>query len=174
MVSIDSILAEKGLIKQDILNTDKFALDKECIEHPQIYDIVGELVSYLEGERDSVKLDKEELWAQKAINYRKLLEAEGTKTSDPKIEQLVTIDPEYKKVSKKYLELKLKCDLLKNVKESLDKKTKQLDNLTYLFNSNYFTLNVGREKEGVKELKVEEKRKLIRRFSVSPEKIPIL
>lgn len=161
-ISVDSILLEKGLVKQDILNIKKDVLDKECIEHPNIYDIVGEALSYLEGDRDSVKLDKEEMYAQKAVHYRKLAEAEGGKTSDPKIEQLVLIDEEYKLICRRFLEFKLKCDLLKNVKESLDKKTKSLDNLVYLHNSSYFVLDVGKEQKVVKDLKLSEKRRLIR------------
>lgn len=164
-ISIDSLLFEKGLIKQDILNTDKFQLDKECIEIPNIYDIVGELISYLEGERDSVKLDKEEMYAQKAINYRKMIESEGGKTSDPKIDQLVVIDEEYKTVSRRFLEVKLRCDLLKNLKESLYEKSRKLDTLTELYKTGYFILDVGKGRDSVKEVKDEEKRKLIRKLS---------
>ena len=164
-ISIDSLLFEKGLVKQDILNTDKFQLDKECIEIPNIYDIVGELISYLEGERDSVKLDKEEMYAQKAINYRKMIESEGGKTSDPKIAQLVVIDEEYKTVSRRFLEVKLRCDLLKNLKESLYEKSRKLDTLTELYKTGYFILDVGKGRDSVKEVKDEEKRKLIRKLS---------
>lgn len=164
-ISIDSLLFEKGLVKQDILNTDKFQLDKECIEIPNIYDIVGELISYLEGERDSVKLDKEEMYAQKAINYRKMIESEGGKTSDPKIDQLVVIDEEYKTVSRRFLEVKLRCDLLKNLKESLYEKSRKLDTLTELYKTGYFILDVGKGRDSVKEIKDEEKRKLIRKLS---------
>ena len=102
MTSIDSLLAEHGLIKQDILNINKFELDKECVEISNIYDIVGELISYLEGERDSIELDKEEMYAELAIQYKKSLEAEESKTSDPKIKQMVIINGDYKAISRKY------------------------------------------------------------------------
>jgi len=172
MTSIDSLLAEHGLIKQDILNINKFELDKECVEISNIYDIVGELISYLEGERDSIELDKEEMYAELAIQYKKSLEAEESKTSDPKIKQMVIINGDYKAISRKYLELKLKCNLLKNVKESLYIKSGKLDTLTEQYKSNYFMLNVGQSKEGVKELRLKENRKLI--SESSSKKIPIL
>ena len=55
-----------GLSKPDILNIDKFELDRECTEISNIYDMVGELVSYLEAERDSTEIDKNEIYSPRS------------------------------------------------------------------------------------------------------------
>lgn len=166
MISTDSLLREKGLTKQDILNIDKYNLDEECMNHPNICEIVGELLFEMEGKRDSLELDKDEVFAQKAIDFKKEAAINDEKTSDAKIAQMVIINPLYKSLQRQYLDLKLQCKLLKNIKEGLDIKTAKINDLVHLHNSGYFVRNLGMNKEGVAQLKLQEKRRLIQSASI--------
>lgn len=160
--TLDDILANYGLSKVDILNVDKYNLDEECVVHPQICEKVGEILARLESEKDSIEVDKDELFAKKAIFYKKQMEEKGEKTSDPKIEQLVLVDEEYISINKKYLEAKLKCRLMKNMREGLDIKSFSINNLVNLYESNYYTLNLGKSTKTTQENKLQYQRKLVR------------
>lgn len=152
-------MTEQEIIKNELLQPyectvnslhliNKNALDVTCMTHGSEYEKVGELACILEDKRDRAKYEVDEVYALLTTKYREETEKDGGKPlSDKKIEAMVITSSEYKEILTQYLDLKYKTNLIESLIKSLDKKTKELDNLCSLYLGGYFAHNVGEVKE---------------------------
>lgn len=122
---------------KEMLIIDKHSLDKECEQHPSLYDEIAEMHVTAISIRDNLKEKMDKTWAERAQYYR----THATeKVTEGKIQELVAIDNLYTKAQKEYAEAKLEADLWGVRRDAFGQRAGMIRSLSDLYTAGYFNL----------------------------------
>lgn len=121
------------------LKIDKFNLDEELVQQPQLLYEVSSQLSLYTSRRDAAKqqLQNAEAAADNAIRRR--ASKREQRITEREIESRKRSDPEVEQANKVYLDLCYACNMLAGLKEAFQQRSYVLKDLVSLFVANYYS-----------------------------------
>lgn len=120
------------------LRLDKHNLDEEAIRQPDLYQEISEAHSEAVATRDTLKEALQAKDAELAEGYREKAAKSGERTSETKIGDQVSQDPEHQKAYKLWVKAAKLASMLQGLLWAADQRNKVLKLLADLYLSGYF------------------------------------
>ena len=140
------------------LAIDINALHLEWLRQPQLFMEYAEQCADARRKLDKVKESIDVLKAEKDSIIRQNWAANGVKCTEAQVSNHVLMDPDYRKATDHYIELKYEYEMLSSAVKAFEQKKSALENLVRLHGQQYFSspeVNDGdwneQTREGVKE-----------------------
>ena len=125
---------------KDILEIDKFSLDKEWERQSILYMEWAEKVAEKQLHRDKMKFNLEYVKANLDYQIRSSPEKYGiVRVTEASIQNAIINQPEYIAAKDKFIKAEYDLSLAQSIKEALHHKKKALENLTQLWLSGYYS-----------------------------------
>jgi hypothetical protein len=166
-------MSEKSLSER--MKLDKYSLDDNAIEQPDIYRECSENWAKASLERDKAKESLEVVTARVSKAIRENPEKYGIeKVTDKAVQENLLLNEEYRKASKAVIQAQYNVNVLQSMKEAAEHRGRALRILSDLYSGSYFSATAGekfkqsaveRGKEAMKE-KLHESKKLTLRKKV--------
>ena len=118
-------------------------LDEEWLKLPQQYYTITSKLAVVRTALEKAKADLDHTKAQLDADIRSnpdVYGVTGDKLTEPRIERLIALQPEYKNALANYLQLRKKYEILRSVQSALEMKKAALENLVKLYASQYFMI----------------------------------
>lgn len=123
------------------LTIDRNALDSAVIEQPTLFYEVAELAASARDELEGAKGALDHAAAETANDLRKAAEIAGSKTTEARISEQVTISGVFVTAEVAVREAKLSADRAGNLKEAYSQRASMLKLMVDLYASNYFSVS---------------------------------
>jgi hypothetical protein len=117
------------------LRIDRNNLDKDVIQQPQLYWEVSRNLTEALDKKDQLKDLMERTFAKISNDIR----GEEPKSTESKLKELTTIDPEYQTSRNDYLNAKAIADKWQALKDAFSQRSFMLKELVSLYSANYFS-----------------------------------
>lgn len=132
---------EKRSLEQDLM-IEVLKIEEEVTKQPALYHYYGEKWVDACKLRDAVKIEVEEVYAQRESFYRRKLSKKSDKVTEAMIKAKVYQDELYKKVQEKYLDIKYEAEQLGIIKEALKQKKDMIEVYAHLVTSSFGKLKL--------------------------------
>jgi hypothetical protein len=118
---------------------DKFSLDQDCIEQPQLFQDAADAASVLAEERDIAKMDMDTCYATMDIELRQEATDKGERITDKAVDSLINASDEYIEAKRFFLEKRKDASLADNERTAYEQRKSMLEYLIKLYLSDYYS-----------------------------------
>lgn len=143
---------------KELLIIDKYKLDEVCQQHSDIFFKVSGEFTIAVSRRDELKDKLKFKYSTLFLRY-KLTGVEGKAHTDKSVDNMLTVNKEYVKLSNEYLEFKTEAQKWGDLKESFFQRADMIRQLCKLHGDNYYADIVVKGGKTVNNTSYEELRK---------------
>lgn len=118
------------------LQIDENALNEECQRQSELFQVVGDALTFALSRRDEAKIILAEVEAAVDLEIRK--KGRASKLTNPEISAMVCIDDRVRDAKRQHLRFVHEAARLSTLKESFEQRSYQLSQMTKLYLSSYF------------------------------------
>ena len=124
---------------KDYLKIDKHALDDMLVNQADTFYEISEHLTSAMANRDSVKDELGQVFAETDAKVRRRAEKNGEKVTEGRVSQLVVLEKKYIKKNKEFLRAKQDLEQWQLLKEAFLQRATMIKSLVQLYSTNYFT-----------------------------------
>jgi len=121
------------------LRIQKYELDDDLTEHPDLYHQVSKEYMFAKSRRDKLKLEKEQLEAELDASVRAGWREDDGKMTETGVKNKIMLMPSIKKLAAKYGDACLEADLWQALERAFDQRGYAIKDLVQLYASGYWT-----------------------------------